>query len=416
MQYKLGSFLPKVRHYVEIRADATLTKDLQTAKVLFLDFAFEGPNGPTFYWVFPRERQWEEEIDELLPHLRNQTVQAVRVIVPNDTDFLSETAVINDLPPSVSLSFLPIANTVPTNAAKQVLEFAEIARQSAGAEYLAALKMDVDNFTSIFAEGLVRGATSLAHRMTLSRSFSYFFLGYVNAIARRYPLIDPTGSVIEDSAKLYTVFAGGDDLFLLGPWNVVIDAAWHMRQDFMHYTGNRDNLTISAGVTYCKPTFPIRRFTDLTDEAIGAAKAFKEETQDNKIHDAKDALSLFGEVLHWDRSINRSKGIELFSFDQLYNEFARPLAKLVEESNAEAGVSHAFLMNLLTLKRTSLDQRKMDWKWKLPYLLAQAGVRKSMMEASEKWRLLSRLAEGDGKWFRSLEVPLMWALLKTRRS
>ncbi len=70
-------------------------------------------------------------------------------------------------------------------------------------------------------------------------------------------------------------------------------------------------------------------------------------------------------------------------------------------------------LGALTQKRTSLDQRRIDWKWKLLYLLAQAGVHAS--GESEKGRLLAPLAEGDGRWFRNLEFPLMWVLLKTRK-
>jgi CRISPR-associated protein Csm1 len=401
LQYKLGSFLPKVRHYVEIRADAALARELQATEALFLDFLFEEEHGPTFYWVFPRERRWGNEIDALVPRLRHQAVQAVRVIWPNDTSFLSDTALIKDLPPATSLSFSPIANTVPTNAARQVLDFKDIAEQSDGAKYLAALKMDVDNFTRVFTEGLVGGATSLAHRMTLSCSFSYFFLGYINTIAHRYRLRAPDGNESEGSSQLYTVFVGGDDLFLLGPWDAVIDAADQIREKFMHYTDNPSNLTISAGITYFKPTFPIRRFAQLTSDAL-----------DGEAKSRKDALSLFGEVLYWDRNIRDNDGTERLSFTELY-KFAKNLAGLVERERTGEGVSHSFLMNLLTLKRTSLDRGKIDWKWKLLYLLAQAGVKVS--GDSEKWKLLSPLGEGDGKCFRSLEMPLMWVLLKTRR-
>ena len=52
-------------------------------------------------------------------------------------------------------------------------------------------------------------------------------------------------------------------------------------------------------------------------------------------------------------------------------------------------------LGALTQKRTSLDQRRIDWKWKLLYLLAQAGVHAS--GESEKGRLLAPLAEGDGR-------------------
>ncbi len=239
--------------------------------------------------------------------------------------------------------------------------------------------------------------------MSLSRSFSYFFLGYINAIARSYPLHDANGRTIDRSSKLYTVFAGGDDLFLLGPWDAVIAAAFQIRQDFIRYTDNRANLTISAGITYFKPTFPIRRFATQTFAAL-----------DEKAKEAKDkdALSLFGEVLHWDRPSKDNQGAERLAFDKLYT-FAQNLAKLVKGQQAGEEISRSFLMALLTLKRTSLDQGRIDWKWKLLYLLAQAGVHAS--GESEKGRLLAPLAEGDGRWFRNLEFPLMWVLLKTRK-
>jgi len=341
-----------------------------------------------------------------LPVLKKREVSAVRLIWPNNTNFLSDEALIKICPPTTSFSFSTIANTVPFNpqADREVLDFTEIAKLSEGAEYLAALKMDVDNFTRVSTDGLVRGgATSLAHRMALSHSFSYFFLGYINAIAHDYPLSAPDSTPQEPSSKIYTVFAGGDDLFLLGPWEVVIDAAYRIRQDFRRYTANPNSLTISAGITYFKPTFPIRRFSQLTFDTL--------DEKAKKLKD-KDALSLFGEVLHWDHDIGGKGRIEQLSFETLY-DFAKDLAQLVEKKRAGEEVSHSFLMSLLTLKRTSLDQGRIDWQWNLPYLIARA-VEGTSAE-SKKRELLYRFMEKGNLWFRSSEVPLMWVFLKTRK-
>jgi CRISPR-associated protein Csm1 len=407
VQYHLGGLLPKVPYYVEACADAGLADDLRHELIFFLDFPFAGENEPVFYWVFPRERRWGNELQTLLPFLRDKA-SIIRLIRPNDTEFLPERELANAFPPFSSFSFSTIANTVPFNPQpekeREVLEFANIADYSGGAKYLAALKMDVDNFTRVFTDGLKNGgARTLAHYMTLSRSFSYFFLGHINTIAHQKEYLIPSFGTGDEkrSSTIYTVFAGGDDLFLLGPWDVVIEVAYRIRNDFMHYTLNPQHLTISAGITYFKPTFPIRRFAHLTSEAIEAAKK------------PKDALSLFGEVLHWERLIKDSDGSERLSFVTL-RDFAQRLEKLVEEGRSGEGISHSFLMNLLMLKRTFLDQHKIDWKWHLPYLLAQAGVTKAGQ--GEKKTLLAPLVDDDARWFRSLEVPLMWVLLKTRRS
>jgi CRISPR-associated protein Csm1 len=75
---------------------------------------------------------------------------------------------------------------------------------------LLALKGDVDDLGLIFQKGLHapkagRGAT-LAGMAALSRRMNAFFAVYLPVLcAREYP-------------DTYTVFAGGDDFFLIGPW------------------------------------------------------------------------------------------------------------------------------------------------------------------------------------------------------
>jgi CRISPR-associated protein Csm1 len=39
--------------------------------------------------------------------------------------------------------------------------------------------------------------------------------------------------------NIYTVFAGGDDIFVLGAWDEVIDFAKALREKFMEFSGGR---------------------------------------------------------------------------------------------------------------------------------------------------------------------------------
>src|SRR5581483_6023321 len=50
---------------------------------------------------------------------------------------------------------------------------------------------------------------------------------------------------------LYPVYGGGDDLFVIGPWDKVIDFAARFRSLFRELSG--DALTFSAGIALAKP-------------------------------------------------------------------------------------------------------------------------------------------------------------------
>ncbi len=61
----------------------------------------------------------------------------------------------------------------------------------------------------------------------------------------------------ENYPNTYTVFAGGDDLFLLGAWNEILDLARDIEKEFKLFV-NDDKLSISFGIAIAKPTTPIR--------------------------------------------------------------------------------------------------------------------------------------------------------------
>jgi len=122
--------------------------------------------------------------------------------------------------------------------------FSCLASQAEGEVLLGVLRADVDVLGFTFSEGL-QEVKSLSRLAMLSRMVDHFFSGWVHHLLR------------EEFKTCYTVYSGGDDLLLVGPWDAIIDLARRLEQDFEQYTVHNPNLTLSAAVTVTKPKFPI---------------------------------------------------------------------------------------------------------------------------------------------------------------
>ncbi len=141
---------------------------------------------------------------------------------------------------------------------RQPVTLDELAQRDAGLEALAVLKGDVDHLGAIFQKG-IQPAT-FARMAALSRQTHAFFAVHLPWLCQTaYP-------------NTYTVFAGGDDFFLIGPWHATQALARRMRQDFGRYVAGNPQITFSAGVSLAKPGHPIRALAAHADAALAAAK------------------------------------------------------------------------------------------------------------------------------------------------
>lgn len=149
---------------------------------------------------------------------------------------------------------------------------------------LGILRMDVDNLGSIFQKGIPQEKASLARFAALSRSFDHFFCGYINTICSHQSV----------SSHCFIVYAGGDDLFIVGRWDVVIQVAHTISTDFERYTCGNPAFSISGGVAILGAKFPV---------AMGALLSAEEEerAKGHKLKDArgKNSISFLGMPLHW---------------------------------------------------------------------------------------------------------------------
>jgi len=148
-----------------------------------------------------------------------------------------------------------------------------------GVEALGVLKADVDNLGMLFSCGLPDKKFTLSRLATVSRQLNNFFVLYL-------PHLLATSEEFYDT---YTVFAGGDDLFLIGPWNRMADLAEHLRKRFAEYVCHNPEITFSAGVTVHKPHTPVDKMADAAEEALAEAK-----------RTGRNRITMFGETVTWE--------------------------------------------------------------------------------------------------------------------
>jgi CRISPR-associated protein Csm1 len=94
----------------------------------------------------------------------------------------------------------------------------------------------------------------------------------------------------KEYGQIYTVFSGGDDFFLVGPWNKAIDFAGAIRRDFTAFCADNPDLTFSSGVVMAKPHEPLSFCAERVDNKL----------QCSKRHKGKDRITLFDQTVSWD--------------------------------------------------------------------------------------------------------------------
>lgn len=166
-----------------------------------------------------------------------------------------------------------------SEAAKQTFE--QIAQKAEGLHALAMLKADVDNLGFIFSQGLKQGNT-LSQRTALSRMVNWFFAGYLPTLLKE-----------KKFENVYTLFAGGDDLCLIGPWNVMIELAVGLQEKFHLFTGENDHITLSAGIELFHIKYPVSR-------VITRAEQLLERSKD----EGRNRVTFFGQTMQWGETVH----------------------------------------------------------------------------------------------------------------
>ena len=220
---------------------------------------------------------------------------------------------------------------------------------------LGVLRMDVDNLGLIFQKGISPERATLSRLAALSRSFDYFFSGYINRIQSDLGI-----------DRSFIVYSGGDDLFVVGDWSVMIDFAKRIRSDFRDFTCNNSAFSISGGIALITKKYPIIK---------GAQQSADEEDNAKKhnLINGKNSLSFMQMPLNWDK--------EFPIVEQLKD-------KIVELADERKTLSKSFISNIINYSEQanySVDNKITNYKiyWMLTYDISRAISRKNDRETKD---------------------------------
>ena len=175
-----------------------------------------------------------------------------------------------------------------------------------GSAFLGILKADVDSLGKLFVHGF-RGKETISKIASLSRMVDFFFTGWLQHILR------------EKYQSVYTVFSGGDDLFLIGPFNQIIDLSIDINNHLKEYVKNTD-IHISAGIYMAKSKIPVYQMAESAEEILKEAK-----------NSGRNRIGIFGRVLEWDLFQEMMKiDLESYFRDKVSDSYRYNLLKFAD--------------------------------------------------------------------------------------
>ena len=285
-----------------------------------------------------------------------------------------------------------------------VKELSEFVESDDKFKRIGILRMDVDNLGQIFQTGLKEKNRTLSRISQLSSSISMFFKGHLNEILK-----DP-----DYENAIYVIYAGGDDLFALGKWDVIPEFAVKVKEDFEKYVCYNPKVTLSAGIFLIKTGYPISRGAQYAGDAEEKAKSYKGKNGE------KNAITFLGKAMSWN-DFKIAKGIkdELVKITKESSQSKAVIRKLQGiYSLYEQGKKMLGAKQILSVKEIERRAHWTKWIWMLVYYIGRN--RKNRKETFLE-EIKNALTEDEFYGMRSekeiisyLDVPTNWADLLTR--
>ncbi|HOE91345.1 MAG TPA: type III-A CRISPR-associated protein Cas10/Csm1, partial [Candidatus Cloacimonadota bacterium] len=165
-----------------------------------------------------------------------------------------------------------------------------------GLQANAIIKGDVDDLGAIFQKGLAKDdKLSLARYVATSSMMDFFFSEYIPWLLENESAHFNNVSIPFD--PIYTVYTGGDDFCLVGPWLNVLLFAKRLRDDFASFTCNNPEIHFSCGIELLHGKSPVKYSIEQTEKALGLAK----KTHDLKYKETyKNSVYVFETLIPWD--------------------------------------------------------------------------------------------------------------------
>ena len=128
---------------------------------------------------------------------------------------------------------------------------------------------------------------SISRMATLSRQLNHFFSGYIPTLLER-----------DSFDRCQIIYAGGDDLFVIGSWDQLPGLAGTIRNEFREFCCYNPDFSISGGLTLHGGKFPIYKGAQMAGHAEKQAKGIRKAWV--KTTDRKDGFCFLGTPIVWE--------------------------------------------------------------------------------------------------------------------
>ena len=248
----------------------------------------------------------------------------------------------------------------------------------ADGSYIGVLRMDVDGLGARF----IQGFNSFEEYAAFSGKLSEFFDVILKDILSGY------------QDHLNIVYAGGDDLFVVGHWDKVIDFAADVHDRFdEHMAGNP--VTISGGLVIVGSKFPIAKSAELSGQAEDAAKKYR--------NGQKNAFSFLGECVGWGKEFDYVKATK----DEMVHQVR------------DNGLSRGLLFQMMKYAAIASEGKDLSYKWHETYYLSRMIGRCGRNDTELKQYLTNLQKKGITRAkdeYRLMALAARWAELQTRKN
>lgn len=301
-----------------------------------------------------------------------------------------------------------VVNVAPRLPNHERATFEDLQNASAGLKRLGVLRMDVDNLGNLFSTGFeisengkpVNAAT-LARVAGLSSALTRFFEGWVGVLAARQ---NAEANEQKKTEPIYTIYSGGDDLFIVGAWDAVVQLAVRIRDDFARYVSGNAEVHLSAGISLHGGKEPLYQAAQAAGEALDEAKSL----------DGKNAISFLGESLKWDDFIRLEA-----DRDRLLQFLEQRVDRSVLRVLMDLEVQRADTVKRLKLRtRTKAGDPQLAWgpyMWRGAYLLRRFADRTNGPAREAFHTYIDELRRDDFRHIRTAALAARWVDALTRK-
>ena len=394
MLWSLGDKLPKIKGFLRIEKNHRTENLTHKLSAPFSEF-------------LTLELDIKKSIGVILEKIKPERIE---VFVKNSFDI----SLIPEEAEFIPYIVADYAKIVKDDDGEHVITFEQLADKSVGAKRIGVLRADVDNLSLIFRFGLIKHSKlTLSRIATLSRFLDYFFKGYLNQIAqgRFWYIIDnrmslptlPTTLKENECPNIVIVYAGGDDLFIVGSWNEIFNLAFRIRELFRKYVGDNPNITISAGLGFFDENYPLARMAEITRGRLETAKnegrnriSLLERMEVNK-----ESFREFAETHKISYEWDHYKKLWGQYASNIYDERRNELKKIKDKK-----LSKSLLWKILQAQELYVrNPESINWSYILAYHLSRNGV-------EDMFKDLIAIDTSKAKTHRPQEVYFVDGILK----